>query len=113
MKIPQVPHCVSIRARIFKPFKDSSNQFPGRREPYLSYRPTRLQRLAESIPELLKLLQIWAQELTLSPLKNTGSGADPSPPPPFFSPFFTPAPPVPWAGCLVGGVGGGGGPVQC
>jgi hypothetical protein len=31
-------------------------------QPYLSYWPARQLRLAESIPELLKRLQIWAQE---------------------------------------------------
>ncbi len=31
------------------------------RQPYLTNRPARQQRLAESIPGLLKCLQIWAQ----------------------------------------------------
>ncbi len=53
------------RARICKPFKEPRIRFPAWRvgsvrQPYLSYRPARLHRLAESIPGLLKSLQIRA-----------------------------------------------------
>jgi hypothetical protein len=40
---------------------DSQPAVPER-QPYLTHRPARLHRLAESIRGLLKRLQIWAQE---------------------------------------------------
>jgi hypothetical protein len=52
------------RARICKPFKEPGiDSQPGGpvRQPYLLYRLARLHRLAESIPGLLKCLQIRAQ----------------------------------------------------
>ena len=52
------------RARICKPFKEPGiDSQPGGpvRQPYLLYRLARLHRLAESIPGLLKRLQIRAQ----------------------------------------------------
>ena len=52
------------RARICKPFKKHGiDSQPGGpvRQPYLLYRLVRLHRLAESIPGLLKRLQIRAQ----------------------------------------------------
>jgi hypothetical protein len=52
------------RARICKSFKEPGiDSQPGRpvRQPYLLYRLARLHRLAESIPGLLKRLQIRAQ----------------------------------------------------
>jgi hypothetical protein len=56
---PVPPH----RAHICKPFKEPRNRFPACgpvTQPYLPYRPARLRRLAESIPGLLKRLQIRA-----------------------------------------------------
>ncbi len=54
-----------FRARICKPVKETRNRFPAWRagsvQPYLSYRPPRLHRLEESIPGLLKRLQIRDQ----------------------------------------------------
>jgi hypothetical protein len=57
-----------IRARICKPYKEPGidSQLGGSvRQPYLTYRPARLHRLAESIPctdhGLVKRLQIRAQ----------------------------------------------------
>jgi hypothetical protein len=50
-------------ALICRPLKEHRNRFPAYRPGtiiYLAYRPARLHRLAESIPGLLKRLQIWA-----------------------------------------------------
>jgi hypothetical protein len=46
------PAYVACRARICKPFMEPRNRFPGGpvRQPYLSYRPAMLHRLAESNP---------------------------------------------------------------
>jgi hypothetical protein len=52
-------------------------------QPYLTYRPPRLQRLAESIPELLKRLQIRALDRHL---KTTGTVF---PPPRIIASWFT------------------------
>ncbi len=52
------------RARICKPFKEPGiDSQPGGtvRQPYLLYQLVRLHRLAESIPRLLKRLQMRAQ----------------------------------------------------
>ncbi len=63
------------RARICKPFKEPRNQFPawwaGVRQPYLTYRPARLHRLAESIPGFLKHLQIRALVSGKKRIKHT------------------------------------------
>jgi hypothetical protein len=51
------------RARICKPFKAPKNRFPAwrpLRQPILTYRAAKIHRLAESIPEVLKCLQIQA-----------------------------------------------------
>ncbi len=59
----QIIYTQVIRARICKPFKgpgiDSQHGGPVR-WPYLMYRPARSHRVAESIPGLLKRLQIRA-----------------------------------------------------
>jgi hypothetical protein len=57
------------RARICKPFKEPGiDSQPGGpvRQPYLLYQLARLHRRAESIPGLLKCLQIWAQATVAS-----------------------------------------------
>jgi hypothetical protein len=54
----------TYRARICKPFKEpgiDSQPVGLVGQPYLSYRPARLHRLPESVPGLLKRLQIRAQ----------------------------------------------------
>ncbi len=64
-------HWTITRARICKPFKEPRNRFPASgpvRQPYLTYRPSRLHRLRgidslEPIPGLLKRLQIRAHRL--------------------------------------------------
>jgi hypothetical protein len=56
------------RARICKPFKEPSNRLlawrAGTTTLFVVYRAARLHRLAESIPGLLKRLQIRAQLCT-------------------------------------------------
>jgi hypothetical protein len=42
------------------------------RQAYLSYRPARLHRQAESIPELLKRLQLWAPAANLQNHRGMG-----------------------------------------